>query len=91
MPNPALTLSAYQLGTTNEETLIQGKVAEPVPASFNDSLWVVLPAFSTDRPFGPCEWGAIHGATLPALGAKVVLILDDEDDPHVISWQGEHS
>jgi hypothetical protein len=61
------------------------------PATFNDQLWVILPEYSLERPFGPCEWGAIHGATLPAQGARVTVVFDDQDVPVVVWWAGAHS
>lgn len=91
MPNPADVLAAQQHFTTSESPFLTGVVATPAPASFSDDLWVLLPEFSTERPLGPCQWKSEHGATLPAVGAKVVVVLDDDDVPTVIWWAGEYS
>jgi hypothetical protein len=61
----------------------------PAPTSFAEPVWVIDPAYSTVAPIGPCPWGAIHGATLPAQGARVVLF--DGANPVVLWWEGEHS
>lgn len=64
---------------------------QPAPTSFADDLWVILPEYSLERPYGPCEWGAIHGASLPAQEARVVVVFDDRNIPVVVWWQGEHT
>lgn len=86
MVSPGQVLVAQQHGTTGESPLLAGTIATPAPESFTDELWVLLPEFSDERPFGPCQWGAIHGAGLPAAGAKCVLAFDDEETPVVIWW-----
>ncbi len=78
---------------TPQSLVVSGYVSRnrPAPATFADSLWVILPNYSLDRPFGPCEWGAIHGATLPAQGARVTAVFDDQDVPVIVWWAGEHT
>jgi hypothetical protein len=80
-------------GPTAQRPNASGYVSRnrPAPTTFEDQLWVILPDYSTDRPFGPCEWGAIHGATLPAPGARVTVTFDDRDVPVVVWWQGAHT
>jgi len=63
----------------------------PVPDSEDNLLWVISPAYSLDRPIGPCWWNADHGASLPAQGTEVVVIFDDQEIPTVIFWVGAHS
>lgn len=59
------------------------------PLSFNEPVWVILPEGSTERPYGPCAWGAIHGAALPATGAACVVVFDEQNHPTVVWWDGE--
>lgn len=64
--------------------------SKPAPASFSDPVWVIVPAHSLEVAI-PCEWGAIHGATLPAQGAQVTVVYDESDTGVVVWWAGVHS
>jgi len=85
------------LARANPSSAYSGIVAgyvssvRPAPRSFDDPVWVVVPEYSTERPFGPCAWPAIHGNTLPAAGASAWIAFDTEGAPLVISWEGTHS
>lgn len=61
------------------------------PLTFDEPVWVILPEGSTERPYGPCEWGAIHGATLPATGAACVVVFDEQEHPTIVYWEGVHT
>lgn len=76
-----------------ERSLVGGYVApsRPAPASFDDPVWVILPEYSLDALVGPCEWGALHGNTLPAQNAYVLVAFDDRGHPVVVWWAGAHS
>jgi hypothetical protein len=63
----------------------------PTPGSQENLLWVIDPEASVDRPLGPCQWNADHGATLPAQGAECVVITDNQEVPTVVWWAGAHS
>jgi hypothetical protein len=80
-------------GPTPQRLVVGGYVSRnrPAPVTFADELWVILPEYSLERLYGPCEWGAIHGATLPAQGARVVVIFDDRNIPVVVWWAGAHT
>lgn len=80
-------------GGSSQRMVVGGYVSKdrPAPSGFADQLWVILPEYSVDRPFGPCEWGAIHGKTLPVQGARVVIVFDDREIPVVVWWQGIYS
>lgn len=63
---------------------------QPAPGSFTDPLFVVLD-YDPDHAIRVDNWPVIHGATLPALGADVLLIFDDQHNARVAWWQGVHS
>lgn len=84
LPNPT--------GTIEQPATSEGYVstARPAPATFDDPVWVILPAHSTDRPIGPLAWPAVHGNTLPVQGTPVVVVFVGET-PHIVGWEGTHS
>ncbi len=76
------------------QQLVAGYVSreQPAPATFDDPVYVVL-GWNPGNSF-PLSWPAIHGATLPAQGAAVLVGYDDAQ-PHgkcwLLSWEGAHS
>jgi hypothetical protein len=79
-------------GPTPERPVVGGYVSRSreAPKSFSDPLWVIVPGYSTETPY-KCEWGTIHGKTLPAQGARVVVVFDDNEVPTVVFWAGEYT
>lgn len=65
--------------------------SRPAPVTFDDPVWVIVPAHSIDRPYGPCSWPAIHGNTKPTQSTPMWLAFDNNDTPVVVSWEGLHS
>ena len=63
----------------------------PTVGGETNLLWVVSPEYDLTRPLGPCQWGAIHGATLPAQYAACVILIDNEQQPTVVWWEGSHT
>ena len=63
---------------------------KPVPTSFTDPLYVVFP-YDPDHAIEVTNWPVIHGATLPAGGADVAVIYDDQHNARVVWWDGVHS
>lgn len=63
---------------------------QPAPSSFTDPLFVVLP-HDTDYAERIDDWPVIHGATLPALGADVLVAIDERNNWRVVWWQGIYS
>jgi hypothetical protein len=61
---------------------------QPAPTSFDDPVYVIVPSHSTDRPYGPLAWPAIHGATKPDQGTPCWVAFDDNDTPIIVSWTG---
>lgn len=61
----------------------------PVEGSEANLLWVIVPGYSPNVPFGPCRWDAIHGSSLPKQGAEAWVAFDENNKPKVISWEGE--
>ena len=80
-----------------QRSIIRGYIStnRPAPTAFTQEgstenwLWVIVPEYSTERPFGPCKWTAEHGITLPSQGAEVMLAFDESNFPTVIWWEGE--
>jgi hypothetical protein len=89
MSNPAQMLSSPGIPP---RAVVSGYVSKskPAPASFGDPVWVIVPSHSLEVAI-PSEWGAIHGATLPAQGALVTLVYDENDTGVVVWWAGVHS
>jgi hypothetical protein len=63
----------------------------PVPGSEANLLWVITPETSLERPWGPCQWNADHGSTLPAQGAECDIVFDDHEIPTVVWWAAKTS
>ncbi len=76
------------------QQLVAGYVSrqQPAPATFDDPVYVVL-GWNPSNSF-PLAWPAIHGNTLPAQGAAVLVGYDDAQ-PHgkcwVLSWDGAYA
>ena len=75
------------------QQIMFGQVSQnqPAPASFNDPVFVLVPAISMETPYGPLSWPATHGRTLPGPGDSMVLALDERGVVHVIAWDGAYS
>lgn len=95
MPNPATIMARDHstVGASEQRLVVDGYVSSthPAPATFTAPLYVVVPEHSTTVPLGPCDWGAIHGTTLPAQGAACVVVFDEREVPVVVWWEGAQS
>lgn len=80
-------------GPSEHPPVVDGYVSlnKPVPASFSDPLWVIVPSYSTEAPYRCVQWGAIHGAQLPAAGAACQVTMSPEGIPTVVWWSGEYA
>ena len=89
MPNPATALQTLS-PIVEQRTVVDGYVStvQPAPKAFSDKLYVIVPEHSTTVPLGPCDWGAIHGTTLPVQGAACVVVFDEREVPVVVWWEG---
>lgn len=74
------------------QQIVSGIVSteKPAPASFIDPLYVVITRHSSEISY-PLPWPKIHGNTLPAQGAYVLVGYDENNKPTVISWEGANS
>jgi hypothetical protein len=63
---------------------------QPAASSFTDPLFVVLD-YDTDDAIKVINWPVIHGATLPALGADVLVAFDEYKNARVLWWNGAHT
>ncbi len=61
------------------------------PITFNDPVWVIVPGHSPDTPYGPLDWPATHGNTIPTAGTEMVLGIADDGSVHVLKWTGAHT
>ena len=91
MPNPASALR--NLDTVVQQPAVEDgyvSTVQPAPTAFTDKLYVIVPEYSTTVPLGPCEWGAIHGSTLPAQGAAVQVAFGSGEIPipRIVWWEG---
>lgn len=94
--NPTALLKG-QGDPIEQSPLVRGYVStnRPAPGDFpkvgdtTNLLWVIVPGYTLQRPLGPCQWGAIHGATLPSQGAEVLVGFDEGNIPTVLWWAGE--
>ena len=89
MPNPAVALQTLS-SVLEQRLVVDGFVSSslPAPTGVGAPLYVIVPEHSTQVPLGPCEWGAIHGSTLPAQGARCVVVFDEREVPVVVWWEG---
>src|ERR1039458_6439746 len=89
MPNPASALR--NLDTVVQQPAVEDgyvSTVQPAPVAFTDKLYLIVPEHSTTVPLGPCEWGAIHGSTLPKQGARCQVAFGGEEIPRVVWWEG---
>lgn len=92
MPNPIqITPNGGRAPDPNAK-LAYAKVSprQPAPSSFSDPLFVVFD-YDPDTALTINQWPAIHGATLPAIGADVLLAHDSNNNWRIIWWAGDHS
>ncbi len=88
MPNPATVLLHHSVGQA-QERLLYGEVslAQPVPQSFADPLYVVRPEFSNDWYWKITDWPACNGTALPIAGTPVLVVVDSRENPRVVWWE----
>lgn len=69
-------------------SLLSGYVStqRPVPDGFDDPVWVIVPSHGAQTPYGPLSWPATNGSTLPVANDPVLLAMDDNGTPWVVSW-----
>lgn len=68
--------------------IIYAEVTTPAPTTFADTLFVILPDWSSDFPLAIAGWNAAHGQTLPAPGAAALLIVDSRGLTRCVWWDG---
>ena len=94
MPDP-LQLFARGGVAPGQRTIVDARVSalQPAPSVFTDPLFVVLD-YDPDHAIQIDNWPALHGNTLPALGATVTLAYatyNGQRNWRVIDWYGIHS
>jgi hypothetical protein len=63
---------------------------QAAPASFTDPLFIVFD-YDPNTAYKIANWPAVHGGTLPAPGADVLLIIDDNCSMRVAWWDGGYT
>jgi hypothetical protein len=58
------------------------------PGSSTEPMTVAIPSFGEDHVFQIRYWMP-RGATLPSLGDRVLVLVDDVSEPWVIAWWPE--
>jgi hypothetical protein len=88
MPN-ALAFLPNAIGQS-QPPVLYGQVAygQPAPTSFLQPLYVHLTDWTTDFFLTFENWPVIHGATLPAVGADVTIMVDNRENYRVVWWDG---
>lgn len=75
--------------------IVAAKVSwlQPAPSSFTDPLFVTIDDLDPNTAYriDSTHWWGIHGATLPALGADVLLLIDDHGVKWIVGWSGVYS
>ncbi len=89
MPNPGELLGGPAPG---QPSIAYATVSsrKALPATFTDPLWVVMP-YDPDRAIRIDNWPRIHGATVPAAGARVLLAFDEYHNVSCVYWDGVNS
>lgn len=59
--------------------------------AYGEPVSVILPAASTERHYGPCDWLAGHGTTLPQEGDECVVVFDEQNHPTIVWWAGAYT
>lgn len=73
-------------GTTDPiRAFWQGRVHR-APVDLSDKMDVIVPQFDEQLVWRDCMWQLRDHVTLPEVGDKVLLVLDDLAEPWVISW-----
>lgn len=73
---------------TEPGSLQEGTVSK-APATLDDPLYVVIPAYSRDYEFGPCVWMP-RGTNLPVVGTTCYVAFSGKArKPVVVAWEGE--
>lgn len=88
-----VTESLRAAAPAGQPPIVSGYVStlRTAPAGFDDPVWVIVPTHSTEAPYGPLKWPAIHGATKPVAGTPMWVAFDDNGTPVVITWTGTHT
>src|SRR6516164_1129459 len=89
MPNPLNLLSnaVSQRGPTQ----VYGEIVDPLPSTFDDPLFVVMPSWTTAHAFELDHWPKCHGTALPAAGAECLLHWDSENNLRCTWWAGAYA
>jgi hypothetical protein len=71
-----------------KQNVFYAQVTTPAPDFFGDMLFVIFPDWTVDIPIAIADWPAIHGDTLPSVGADVLLVGDERGNRRCVWWDG---
>jgi hypothetical protein len=63
-----------------------GAFVPPIPNSFDDLAYVIIPDLDSQLKVGPCRWQARDTVTLPASGDEALVVFDNDNSPWVVAW-----
>lgn len=63
-----------------------GQVTHPVPGSFADPMFVILPEWSNSIPLPVFSWKQEHGARLPVKGTDCLIVRDFYGRLWCVGW-----
>ncbi len=83
----------------NQRSVVEGFVSteRPAPTGFTkvgseeNFVYVIIPSYSTTVPYGPCNWAALHGSTIPVHGTRCLMGFSEANKPVIVWWEGEQS
>ena len=55
-------------------------IANPVPITTSDDIYVIIPDISSEHKFGPCRWFA---PAIPSIGDECLVIFNNRQEPIV--------
>ena len=82
---PDVTTLVNPAKSINQRTLFSGPrlaVINRAPVTVDESVYVVVPSFSSDYEFGPCRW--TPRLFLPHKGDECVVIFPESGEPWVL-------
>lgn len=87
-----LNLLGEKAHAPGQPQIVHARVStlQPAPGTFNTPMFIVLD-HDPNTAYRIVNWPMIHGGTLPALGADVLVIIDDLGNKRVVWWDGVYT
>lgn len=77
----------------NAEDIVYAQVSinQPVPTSYSDPLYVVIPDADANEFLTITDWPKVEGSSFPTSGADCLLIADNRANWRCVWWSGLYS